>query len=52
MFIYVEREREHTCVLAHNWGRGKEGEKIPSRLRAVSTEPDSGLRLTNQDIMT
>ena len=30
--------------------RGKE--RIPSRLPAVSTEPDSGLDLTNHEITT
>ena len=38
MFIYLERER----------GR----ERILSRLRAVSTEPNTGLELTNCESMT
>ena len=29
-----------------------EREKIPSRLRAVSAEPDEGLKLTNHEIVT
>ena len=39
-------------------GRGRERERererqrIPSRLRAVSTEPNMGLELTNGEIMT
>ena len=37
-----ERERE----------RGREGERIPSSLCTVSTEPKSGLKLTNYEIMT
>ena len=28
-----------------------EGERIPSRLHAVSTEPDAGLEPTNREIM-
>ena len=28
-------------------GRGREGERIPSRLHAVGTEPDVGLDLPN-----
>ena len=44
MFIF-EREREK----AETEG---ETERIPSRLRAVSTEPDVGLEPTNCEIMT
>ena len=33
-------------------GAEREGEKIPSRLCAVSAEPDAGLKLTNPEIMT
>ena len=29
-----------------------EGQRIQSRLRAVSTEPDAGLELKNREIMT
>ena len=32
-------------------GREREGERIPSRLRAVSTEPDVEFQLTNHEIM-
>ena len=32
-------------------GREREGERIPSRLHAVSAEPDVGLELTNREIM-
>ena len=38
----------------HKWGRGREGDtesEAGSRLRAVSTEPDAGLELTNGEIM-
>ena len=31
-------------------GAEREGERIPSRLRAVSTEPDTGLDPTNCEI--
>ena len=30
----------------------RERERIPSRIRAVSTEPNVGLELTNREIMT
>ena len=55
MFILRERERERefTCLQAGR-GRGREGERerIPSRLHAVSTEPDVGLKPLNREIMT
>ena len=37
------------------WGRGRKRETEPetgSRLRAISTEPDEGLKLVNCEIMT
>ena len=46
-FIYFERERE--CE--QGWGRVTGGEGIPSRLHAVSTEPDVELDPTNCEIM-
>ena len=33
-------------------GAERQGERIPSRLRAVSAEPDAGLDLTDHEIMT
>ena len=52
MFLFIfERERE----TEHERGRGREGDtdsRAGSRLRAVSTEPDAGLKLTNCEIMT
>ena len=33
-------------------GAEREGERIPSRLDAVSTEPEEGLQLTNREIIT
>ena len=35
-----------------NEGRRERRERIPSRLCAMSTEPDAGLELTNHEIMT
>ena len=32
-------------------GRGKVGVRVPRKLRAVSTEPDTGLKLVNGEIM-
>ena len=39
-----ERQRERE--------RDRERERIPSMLRNVSAEPDTGLNPTNQEIMT
>ena len=33
-------------------GQKEGGERIPSRLRPISTEPDTGLDPTNREIMT
>ena len=46
LFIYLERQSEQRR------GREREGERIPSRLPTASVEPDSGLELTNREIMT
>ena len=46
MFIYRER------VIEQGEGQRERGEKIPSRLHAVSVESDAGLDLTNCEIMT
>ena len=44
------RERERETVPA---GEGqRERERNPSRLHAVSVEPDAGLHLTNHEIAT
>ena len=32
--------------------REKEGERIPSRLRTIRAEPDTGLELMNREIVT
>ena len=47
-----ERERETECKRGR--GREREGDtesEAGSRLRAVSTEPEVGLELTNHEIM-
>ena len=47
MFIYFEREKERAQA-----GEGRERrERIPRRLRAVSTEPNTGLDPMNHEIM-
>ena len=54
MFI-SEREREREAE--HEWGRGRERgggteSEAGSRLQAVSTEPDAGLKPTDCEIVT
>ena len=50
MFIYLLRDRDRDREREREQAR--EGEReIPSRLLAVSTEPDVGLQLTNCEIM-
>ena len=49
MFIF---EREGTYEEASVGGAEREGERIPSRLWAISMEPDAGLHLANYEIMT
>ena len=54
MFIYSwERDRERQSV--SGGGSEREGDtesEVGSRLWAVSTEPDAGLKLTNCEIVT
>ena len=49
ILLFILRKGEH------EQGRGREtereGERIPSRLCAVSTEPNAGLDPTNHEIM-
>ena len=56
MFIFErERERERERESMSGKGAKREGDtecKAGSRVRAVSTEPDAGLELTNHEIMT
>ena len=52
-----ERERERERETEHEQGRGGERKgntelEAGSRLRAVSTEPDTGLELTNHQLLT
>ena len=51
LFIYSERKKEER---EHEGAGGKERgrDRIPSRLCAVSSEPDMGLEPTNCEIMT
>ena len=53
MFILVLRERERQS--GSGGGAKREGDvecEAGSRLRAVSTEPDVGLELTNCEVIT
>ena len=49
---YFERERESTHASGGGAERERGRERIPSRLRAVSREPDVGLDPVNCEIMT
>ena len=46
LFIYFERKRERENKLE------RVRERILSRLRVISPEPEAGLDLTNHEIMT
>ena len=55
MFILRERERERERVSASRGGAQRAGDtesEAGPRLRAVSTEPDVGLKLKSCEIMT
>ena len=45
LFIYFEREHMQACM--NRGGAEREGERILSRLHAVSVDPAVGLDLTN-----
>ena len=53
----IEKERERDGVRAHalmcmtKGGAERERDRVPSRLHAVSTEPDAGLDPTNRETM-
>ena len=52
MCIYcVFREKRERGIMTVREGR-REGERIPSRLRTVSREPDAGLDPTNCETLT
>ena len=46
VYLFILREKERARV------RERQRQRIPSRPRAVSAEPDSGLELTNCEIAT
>ena len=50
LMIYFQREKE--TEHASGGGAEREGETIPSRLRAVRAESDAGLEPMNREIMT
>ena len=52
VFIWREREREEKAQLRVGEGTGRGGERIPSRLCALSAKPSVGLEPTNREIMT
>ena len=53
MFIFErERERERENDRGDLERKGDAESEAGPRLRAVSTEPDTGLELTNREIMT
>ena len=50
--VYLSLRKRDT---EQEWGRDREGDtesEAGSRLQAVSTEPDEGLKLKNREIMT
>ena len=52
LFILRERERERASEHASGGGVEREGERISSRLHAISAEPDAGVKFMNSEIMT
>ena len=48
--VYLFIFREKVCASAG--GAERDGKRIPSRLCALSAEPDMGLDLMNREIMT
>ena len=49
VYLFLLRDKQSTAGKSQ---RERERERIPSRLRGVSTEPKVGLDLTNYEIMT
>ena len=53
LFILRERESASECISGGGAERERERERrIPSGLHTVSTEPYSGIELTNRELMT
>ena len=52
MFIYVWETERDRARMAEGQREGDTESETGSRLRAVSTEPDVGLELTDREIMT
>ena len=50
--FYFERERERERETISRGGAERRRDRIPSRLRTISTEPHMGLKLRNREIMT
>ena len=50
LFVYFEREKE--CMHELWKGRERGRQRILSRLRTVSMEPNAGLDFMNNEIMT
>ena len=51
-FLFIWRERESVHAQASRGGAEREGERIPSRLRALMAEPHTGLNPTNGEVTT
>ena len=53
-YLFILREREREREREHEWKRGRQrGRKsIPSKLHAVSMEPNTGLNPTDEETMT
>ena len=52
LFLLRERKSVDTCVNARGGEAESKGERIPSRFRTVTVEPNEGLSLTNCEIRT
>ena len=57
LYFFNYFERESVCVhmqacMGRGCSRERGGERIPSRLHAISAEPDSGFDITKCEIMT
>ena len=52
IYLFILTETERASRGGMGWRGGVGRERIPSRFHTVNTEPDSGLELTNREIMT